>query len=276
MEFLLGFVHSHPADKSGGLTALKKLVGMLSDRGHTVYVLHDNFMTKNSKLISNVSELDMDKVIVIYPEIVKGNPYNGKNVVRWILYHTKNEEMTWSETDVYFYYNDYFRTKKQKERLILNCYELRLDELKDFGLEREGYCHIYRPDKTPNDFMVGVKYNSEDLIHGFFNKGWDWLINKFNTKEYFITHDDATYFSIIASLCGCKSIILYETKKDNFKERNPLFKYGVAYGFEELDESIKTRSLMRQHLMDMDKNSHVSVDNFIKYWEDFFKKNQNH
>ncbi len=267
MEFLLGFVHSHPADKSGGLTVLKKLVSMLSDRGHTVYVLHNNFMVGNSILISDTSNLNMDKVIVIYPEIVTGNPYNGKHVVRWILYHTKNEEMTWSETDVYFYYNDFFKTKRKREKLMLNCYEFRLDDLKDFGLEREGYCHIYRPDKTPNDFKIITNYRSEDLFHGFLRNGWDWLINKFNTKEYFLTYDDATFFSVISTLCGCKSVILYENKKPNFKNEMPLFKYGVAYGFEEVDESIKTRPLMRDHLSEMDKNSHKTVDDFVSYWE---------
>jgi hypothetical protein len=268
MEFLLGFVHSHPADKSGGLTALKKLVEMLSDRGHTVYVLHENFMTKNSTLISNVKELDMDKVIVIYPEIVTGNPYGGKHVVRWILYHTKNQEMTWSDTDVYFYYNDFFKTKKNKERLTLNCYEFRLDQLKDLGLERDGYCHVFRPDKSPNDYKIGIKYDSEDLFHGFLRNGWDWLINKFNTKEYFLTYDDATYFSIISTLCGCKSVILYENKNPNFKSEVPLFKYGVAYGFEDLENSIKTRPLVNGHLKDMEKYSEKTVDDFISYWKE--------
>lgn len=267
MEFLLGFVHGHPADKSGGLTALKKLVSMLSDRGHTVYVLHNNFMTGNSILISDVSILNMEKVVVIYPEIVTGNPYNGKNVTRWILYHTKNEEYTWDKTDVYFYYNDFFKTKKNPEKLMLNCYEFRLDEFKDLGLDREGYCHIYRPDKSPNDFKIITQYKSEELIHGFFKNGWDWLIYKFNTKEYFLTYDDATYFSIIASLCGCKSIILYENKKHDLKYKNPLLKYGVAYGFEELEESIITRPLMRDHLNNIDIESHKTVDDFIKYWE---------
>jgi hypothetical protein len=143
-----------------------------------------------------------------------------------------------------------------------------LDQLKDFGLDREGYCHIYRPDKSPNDYEIGIKYNSEDLIHGFFRNGWDWLINKFNTKEYFLTYDDATYFSIISTLCGCKSVILYENKNPNFKSEVPLFKYGVAYGFEDLENSIKTRPLVNGHLKDMEKYSEKTVDDFISYWKE--------
>jgi hypothetical protein len=62
-------------------------------------------------------------------------------------------------------------------------------------------------------------------------------------------------------------VILYENKKPKLKEENLVLKYGVAYGFEELDESIRTRPLMRDHLSEMDKNSHKTVDDFVSYWE---------
>jgi hypothetical protein len=44
--------------------------------------------------------------ICIYPEIVKGNPLNGKKVVRWVMYFT---DQKYPETDLVFYFEERYR-----------------------------------------------------------------------------------------------------------------------------------------------------------------------
>jgi hypothetical protein len=219
--------------------------------------------------------LDLNNLITVYPEGVKGNPYNSKYVVRWILYHTNPEvESTWSVDDVYFYFNDYFVTKENKDRKILNCFDFKLDLLYDKKLDREGYCHINRSSmRASSDSSLGLKYNSEDLYAGHLTMGLEWLVTKLNTKKYFITYNVATYYSAIASMCGCISIILHDgIKEDNVKEKVICNKYGVAYGFEEVDESISNRELLKPYLNEVTNNSIKTIENFILYWDSELKK----
>jgi len=277
MQFLIGYdPGSFPVDLSGGHTVLRELAKQLSILGQTVYVLGSLFNVAGTKLISpdEISKLDLNNLITVYPEGVKGNPYNSKHVVRWILYHTNPEvEYTWGADDVYFYFNDYFVSKENKDRKILNCFDFKLDLFYDKKLDRKGYCHIDRNCmRASPDSSLGLKYDSEDLFHGHLTMGWEWLVDKLNTKKYFITYNVATYYSAIASMCGCISIILHDgIKEDNVKEKVIANKYGVAYGFEEVDESISNRELLKPYLNEVTNNSIRTIENFILYWESKLK-----
>ena len=276
MEFLIGLnPGNYPIHMSGGMTCIKKLTEILSEKKHKVYVLNQQYNVGNTILIneSDIDKLDKDKLVVIYPEIVRGNPYGVKNVARWILYHSKFDvEMTWSHKDSYFYFSEFFDSFRNEDKMLLNIFEFNLDKLYDMNLKREGYCHVARP-KTQLDYTLSEKYNSEDLFKGHMTFGIEWLVEKFNQKKYFITYDDATYYSVMASLCGCISIILYDNeKKDYLKDKIQTHKYGIAYGVEEIDESIMTRDLLRPHLEKMTQDSLSSIDNFISFWKQKLKK----
>lgn len=273
MEFLIGFdPGSYQIHFSGGALIIKKLVELLTEKNQTVYVLNRQYKTEKSILLDSVglSKLDKNKVIVIYPEIITGNPFDMKNVVRWILYDTKvHVEDTWSETDVYFYYNNSFKTYKKikEDKKILNCFYFNLDKLYDMNLKREGYCHMHKHPRgiLPNEIIK--QYNSEDIATGFNQFGYDWLREKFNQKEFFITNDVATYYSAMAALCGCKSIIL--DKKLSLEERENLIthKHGIAFGFEEIESAMESSHLLRPHLEDSERKSYITVENFIEFWK---------
>lgn len=279
MEFLIGFdPNGYPVEMSGGGTVLRELAKQLSILGQTVYVVSPQFNVNGTKLISphEISKLDLNNLVTIYPEVIIGNPYNSKHVVRWILYHTKPEvESTWGTNDVYFYFNDLFVSKENKDKKILNCFDFKLNLFYDKKLNREGYCHIDRNHVRDSlDSTLKLKYDSEDLFYGHMTIGWEWLVNKLNTKKYFITYNVATYYSVIASMCGCISIILYDgIKEDNVKEKVITHKYGIAYGFEEVEESISNKELLKPYLNEVTNNSIKTIENFIFYWTSELKKN---
>lgn len=273
MEFLIGFNPGpKPIHISGGMLIIKRLVELLTEKNQTVYVINEQYKTEKAILIDSVglSSLDKNKVVVIYPEIISGNPFGMKNVVRWILYDTNVVvENTWSETDNYFYYNNLFKThrKTKENKKILNCFYFNLDKLYDMNLKRDGYCHINKHPRGILSDEIIKQYNSEEISQGFNKFGYDWLREKFNQKEFFITNDIATYYSAMAALCGCKSVIL--DKKLNLEERENLIthKYGVAFGFEEIKNATENLHLLRPHLENNERNSHITVENFIGFWE---------
>ena len=130
MEFLIGFDPGNtPIHISGGMLIIKKLVEMLTEKNQTVYVLNHQYKTEKAHLISflEFSKLDKNKLVVIYPEIISGNPFQAKNVVRWILYDTNNRiENSWQLTDEYFYFNNLFKTNRiENNKKILNFFSLR-------------------------------------------------------------------------------------------------------------------------------------------------------
>lgn len=273
MKFLIGFdCLNYPVYMSGGMTVLKKLAKDLIQLGQKVYVINPQFNVEGSILVSKeqVKNIGLDDLVTIYPEIIPDNPFNSKNVVRWILYNTKPEiEKNWSPTDVYFYFNEVFTTTRNEDRKLLTCIDFNLDLFYDKNQERNGFCHIARYHK-PNipDFLLKDKYNSEDLFQGHMMYGWNWLVDKLNTKKYFITYDKATYYSAIAAMCGCTSIILSDTDKKHFdKEKIITHKYGIAYGFDEIEESIKTRNLLKPYLKELDGTLLDTVKKFISFWK---------
>lgn len=287
MNFLIGFPFNGSIQNVGGLQAIKKLTDVLTDLDQTVYVIGSSFHNGKTIQINNISDIDTNKTIAIYPETVVGNPFMCKKVVRWILYHTtkpnppaifnkldfntfvklqKGIEYTWGNADEYFYYNNYFETIKKKERKLLTVYNFRLDEFEDHRLEREGYCHLFHKNNIDQSFVE--KYNSEHIPLG----NWEGIVSVFNNKKYFLTYDDSTYFLLISALCGCIPIILYDNKKENYRDNNPLMKYGVAYGFDEIEHAKNTINLVRNYLIEHDERSIDTVKTFIDYCNKKFKK----
>jgi len=273
LNFLIGFNPiNFPINLSGGMTVIKKLSETLTELGNNVYVLNLQYKNKNNHLISvsDINKLETERTVVIYPEITTGNPFNQKNVSRWVLYHTnQNVEETWGVNDEYFYFSDFFETFKTFDtKKILKCYDYHLDTLKNKNNNRKGYCHINKLNRPELDKNIVQKYNSEDLTLGFRTYGMEWLCDKMNEKEYFITYDNATFFSVAASLCGCNSVILYDgIKNENLKHKVESFKYGISYGFEEVEETKKTSHLLRGHLENIEKESIQSIKDFVSFWE---------
>ena len=100
----------------------------------------------------------------------------------------------------------------------------------------------------------------------------------FNQHEYFITYDQLSFWPQVAALCGCKVVVMntpdnpqayypYSTTPEQYREENPLKKYGIAFGFEDLQWAIDTKHLVRCHLEEMDRQHQKTVDNFITFWE---------
>jgi len=279
VEYLVGFNPNKKIDHRGGSYVIKRLIEILILQGQKVYVLNSQYNIDGSILIEidDLPKLKKRKIVVIYPEIIEGNPYNFSNVCRWIMYNTKEKvEKTWSTTDEYFYFNNFFKTKRQvDEKKLLTCFYTNLDKLYDLGKKRSGYAHIDKYPRSIMDPLTVKKYNSEEIYEGFRLNGFDWLREKLNQKKYFITNDRATYFSVMAALCGCESIILCENLVSEQDKENLLtHKYAISYNFEESKEKKKEVHLLRNHLKKIEDDSFKSVTKFINFWDKKYRSNK--
>ena len=246
--------------------------------------------------------------IVIYSEDVIGNPAEQKYVVRWLLFFPNLVSVNnYSfENDYICFYSDYIfnlydnlcknlnienhLTNKISKPNILRIFHFKNNFYKDKNYKREGGSFIIRKGYPPNSFILDIipneqhhHYHIRNLFSSYFiNEGFEQIpdggttheqmVEIFNSKKTFITHDPFTFTSIIASLCGCDSVVnkIPGVSYEEWKNSDPFNKYGVAYGIENIEEASKTRHLLEEHIYNMFLENESNLMNFIKDIELFF------
>jgi hypothetical protein len=303
LNFLVG-VHVEFKDVlTGGVVAMHKLAYKLAERGHNVFTFcepeykHPNITVIPSKC-GDIRDFEtwswesfqypLDKTISIYPQITRKNPYNTKHVARWILYHTQLPiEENFKDTDVYFNYGN-FKTYRNVEDRKLTVFNYYFDKLYTTNnKQRKGFCHMFHKN-TPNDAQKFIEqFNSFDLGGWKTMGAFDYLREQFNKYEYFLTYDQKSFFTLAATLCGCKAIILnpgpsLEIAPNAFTEseeylktytpteyrlNNPIQMFGIAYGFDDIGWANKTIGLSTDYLKELEIIDNKTVDEFINFWE---------
>lgn len=251
-------VSSPPYSESvGGIVVLHKLCHILNTIGFDAYIYplprfhdpnNDSYVVNPRYKYKIPTEIDVEKDIVVYPEIQEGNPIGTKNVVRYLLnrHHLpqpgSNVMATWGDGD-FWLYHDITWYDGHREKNILTVRENKMDIFKDYGMERTiESCHTYRKkhDKVSELSIIHPK----DSIEIPFTVSDEELVKLFNVCKRFYSYDTETYLSVLAVFCGCESITV--PYKDLKKHEVGVQKYGVAYGLEDLDYARSTRDQLIQ------------------------------
>jgi hypothetical protein len=224
--------------------------------------MNDKYNTKIA------TEIDIEKDIIIYPEIEPGNPFECKNVVRWILntYHlpeSANVMQTWSSKDLWLYYSEEFYDGL-RDKNILHIRETKLDIFKNYNLERKfKACFTYRKNQyLKSSSSVIHPENSIEIPNIISDED---LVRIFNLCERFYSYDTESYLNELAALCGCESIVVPNPNAKLIKNR-----YGVAYGMENLDYAKSTVELLINKLKNTDINQYretqIVFEKVFKYF----------
>lgn len=220
------------------------------------YAVHPDLETP----VAHKSDVTPDS-IVVYPEIVLGNPLRARNVVRWLLYPPglahpykfgPNEmffrvgkmsdlpEVTGGAEDLFLWkINPAYRNENRPDRKG-TCFIRRKGHAKPAIPETEGAIQV---DGLSHEEMAEV----------------------FNQCEVFYSYDEATLYSQYAALCGCLSIVvpgLYPSH-EAWTQSHSLGKYGVSYGTEKIDHAQATRGQLLEMLQHREANGLATVENFI-------------
>lgn len=304
LNFLVAIEVQYGQALTGGIVAMHKLAYNLADRGHNVFTFcnpeypHENIKVIPSRIVRvNETETKLEwelfhypvkKTVSIYPQIIKGNPHNTLNVARWILYHTESQiEETYGDKDVYFNFGN-FKTFRNVPNKKLTVFNYNFDKLYITNQgERKGFCHLSHKNTPSDGDKIFDSFKSFDLGGWKTSGAYDYLRDHFNKYEYFLTYDQKSFFTVAATLCGCKAIIL---KSDIIKEErenaftlsddygkeltpteyrlnNPIQMYGVAYGLDDINWANKTIGFTKDYIQELEKIDQKSVDDFISYWE---------
>lgn len=209
--------------------------------------------------------------IVVYPEIIDGNPLNAKHVVRWFLhkpgFHTGN--IKFGENELYFFYQKAFNNTDLNPdgNNLLRVAVIRTDIFKqvNFGA-RKGTCYAVRKGKG-KPFQHETK--NSILID---NMSLKKIAKVFNQCEIFYSYDTKTAFSRYAVLCGCKSVVIPDEGVSP-KEWQPeeQLRYGVAYGLNNMDYAEKTKHLVFEFIDNLERENNRMTMEFAQKCIEFFK-----
>ena len=73
----------------------------------------------------------------------------------------------------------------------------------------------------------------------------------------------------MAALCGCQSLVV-PSEDLSSEEFYNVQKYGIAYGFENIDFAKLTQDKMIEDLITMEQNTYTQCDQFIELVKNHF------
>jgi hypothetical protein len=212
--------------------------------------------------------------IVVYPEIVDGNPLQAKHVARWLLhnpgFHTR--EVHYGLDEVHFRFSHETIPAIISGLFLSDLYLTILHipweyyNMNDIPAERN--CIAYSIRKGGHKSLVHDVEGSiliDDKPHAE-------VAAIFKKSRLFISYDSRSAYSQFASLCGCDSVIIPDqgvTEQDFFK--SPESRYGVSYGFEGLDTARSTQPLLRDHLKRLEADNLNKAEAFLQETQQMFR-----
>lgn len=213
---------------------------------------------------------DVADSVVVYPEIVLGNPLNAKYVVRWLLNKPGAiyGNVEFGRGDLFFFYNHHFndwRLNPNKEN-HLNVSEIMGDVyVKKNNGKRTGQCYMVRKGRGRSlTYHDDSALNVDGLSHRE-------LADIFNECEYFISYDIYTMYCRYAAMCGCIPVVVPQEGLLKEEWRPEIFnRYGIAYGWDDIPWALESRDKLMEFLADSENRGYESVKNFVALVEKQF------
>ncbi len=285
------YAPSFTAD-SGGTIFLHELVHALNTLGEQAYLwpmkpifrqrFHNRIFNRifpppfqcNPQLdtpVARRSDID-EKTIVVYPEIVPGNPLQARHVARWLLYKPgERHPYEFTEGELFFRAFE----KADLPELTGGAPELFLWKINriyrnENRPDRSGVCYLLRKgaykERIPETEVPGA-ICIDDLGPAEIN-------DIFNRCEVFYSYDEATMYSQYAAICGCLSIVVpgEHASREEWAAQHDLYRYGVAYGIEDAGHALATRDKVLGMLEEKEKAGLDTVRSFIALTKERFAR----
>ncbi|MDM1329422.1 WavQ [Acinetobacter indicus] len=289
------FIYTYSYDANiGGVIALHRLCHVINTTtSHHAFLVSDKWTQPWLKRIrSKLRKKNLFKIhdgwetpvwterqfpedaIVIYPEVVEGNPLEISNVVRWLLhqpgFHTG--KINYGKNELYFKFNsainDFKRESCKLAENELKVIYYPIDTYINKGLIRDIEC-CYMVRKGKNKQHVHPK--DAICLDG---KSHTEIAAIFNRAKQFISYDDYTAYSLFAVLSGCESVVVPGDEVsllDWYPDVSD--RYGIAYGFDKAQRiwADQTKHNVLEHIVNEHKKVEVCVAQCLIEMADFFQ-----
>lgn len=260
----------------GGIKVMHKLCHMLNKLGYESYLMpiHMNLVFHvyydNTPIVTQAILNDIENCVVIYPEGIRYNPLNSKNVVRWMLGPPDLDVCkTWNSSDMILWYMDYYYHDDVGQRNNqLFVIETHSDIFYNTNQQRSGTAYCVRKCKDPKfihpENSIFIPYHAAgNLIE---------LAKIFNQVQRFYCYDNYTFLSVQAAMCGCESIVVPDgtNTKEQWMNGSRLSPYGVAYGEDDINRATKTIPALMHEIEQINLDTEQQIHIFINKCKELF------
>tara|TARA_B110000971_G_scaffold117772_1_gene120672 strand:- start:197 stop:1081 length:885 start_codon:yes stop_codon:yes gene_type:complete len=249
-------------DYIGSSNVSHTLAKELSLLGENSFIYSNSTPHKEISCIPWGSELDYDNenTIFILPAGAGDHTFThdipdfihkSKNIVRHLVnYQVK----PYPKENKLYRLSPYFDTlKEQKIDGYMPMLTIDFDLFKNNNVPRSGRCYLIKGNEYIEN-QPKFHTNSDTNLDDYFRHGKDkfkYLAEMFNKHEVFFCYNTQTFICNLAALCGCKVVIIPHPKTSREKiMKFPQNKYGIAYGFDDIQHSIDTLHLVEANLKD--------------------------
>jgi hypothetical protein len=206
--------------------------------------------------------------IVVYPEVVLGNPLRARHVVRWLLYKPGlRNPYRFGPGELFFAASDACDLPDVTGGAARLFLWQRHPAYRDHGrTDRIGTCFLVRKgDAKPRIPETEDAIQIDGLSH-------DEVARVFNRCETFYSYDEATMYSLYAALCGCLSVVVPGrfASHEDYTAQRPIARYGVSYGMDHLDHARSTSGLVADNLAALQAEGQETLQAFVRRTRDAF------
>lgn len=217
-------------------------------------------------------------IVVVYGELVMGNPLCAQNVARWVLYHMGGwrDLVSVSRGEILFRFEEEYLSVDipgfcETAEQILNVLLPPDDALEFLRASVDIPLQNLVSDRVGTAFLVkkGRKIDtgliSEDAIciDSFSRQR---CLETFKNVRNFVSFDPHSFYSDIAAAYGCKSVVIADTyaysKGSTYRDLRP----WLFFGDDNFEEFMPDRHALLDNWNQRQVKSQTSVDEFIDYW----------
>ena len=274
----------------GGIVALHKLAELISGMSYETFLLNGEKSKAGGATcvgLEEALEIARDpQTVVIYPEVVFGNPLNANRVARWVLYFpgVNGGEIKYESSEFVFTWSKaYVKNSIYESTPVLNFTGILDNYFSDLNLTRSNDAILIKKGNNEMDKRASIflhphtdsrtQFESADKI---IDKATD--ISDFNLQlnkiRYFVSYDNYTYHSVFAALAGCVSIVIPELDRSSeaFFDLFPEAKIaGVSYGFEEHNRNSLNLDSYKLEKYRIDSKNFEAMENLIPVMTNHFE-----
>jgi len=223
-------------------------------------------------------DLGKKNLVIVYPEVVHGNPLVGVNVARWLLYHSgfHRKEICLSKGEVQFQYQSIYtpafiegfvelsdiilhvqETPKEVYETLANEIELSAAVVQE---GRQGVAYSVRKGrKVPHPLLDETAINLD-------GKPFDEVLVILRKSTHFVSFDPDTFLTSIAAALGCFPVVEADLTPDELENRKNMLGF-ISWDSKNIEETWSHRPQLLDKLNNDEQRNKTCVQEFYDFWE---------